>query len=87
MRISCSTVERDDSSYLRISVRDNGPGLPADVKGRVFEPFFTTRSSGTGLGLAICKRIIDAHGGDLQVGKAIAGAEFLVYLPLGAPAQ
>lgn len=53
--------------YLAISVRDNGPGIPPGVMERMFNPFFTTRATGTGLGLAIVHRIMDAHGGRVEV--------------------
>jgi signal transduction histidine kinase len=48
-----------------IIVEDNGPGIPEDVRERIFNPFFTTKHSGTGLGLAIVHRIIEAHGGSI----------------------
>ncbi len=50
-----------------LSVRDSGPGIPDDVVERMFNPFFTTRATGTGLGLAIVHRILDAHGGRVEV--------------------
>lgn len=52
---------------VSIRVADTGPGVPQDVKTRMFNPFFTTRSAGTGLGLAIVHRIIDAHEGRIVV--------------------
>ncbi len=71
---------------LRIGVRDRGAGLPESVRGRVFEPFFTTRTRGTGLGLAIAKRIVDAHEGTLELGdEAPPGAEFVITLPRALP--
>jgi signal transduction histidine kinase len=67
---------------VRVSVRDNGPGLDREQRARIFEPFFTTKSRGTGLGMAICKRIIDAHGGRIEVGsKNGTGAEIVLILP------
>jgi two-component system sensor kinase FixL len=51
----------------RIAIADDGPGVPPEVRGRLFTPFFTTKARGTGLGLATARRIIDAHGGSIQV--------------------
>jgi len=53
-----------------LSVEDNGPGIPDDVRSRMFNPFFTTRHTGTGLGLAIVHRIVDAHAGRVRVKDA-----------------
>ncbi len=60
-RIEVSSEPAPEGGAL-FRVKDDGPGVPADVVGRLFEPYFTTRSSGTGLGLAICRRIVEAHG-------------------------
>jgi len=51
----------------RVTVRDSGPGIPADVRERIFTPFFTTKARGTGLGLPTAKRIVEAHGGSIGV--------------------
>jgi signal transduction histidine kinase len=51
----------------RITVHDGGPGIPADVRARIFTPFFTTKARGTGLGLPTAKRIVEAHGGSIAV--------------------
>jgi two-component system sensor histidine kinase FlrB len=62
-------VEAQDASIV-FSVNDNGPGMPAEVVARLFEPFFTTRSEGTGLGLAIARGVARAHGGGITVDSA-----------------
>ena len=76
------------SDYLIIAVRDNGPGLSADEQVNIFEPFFTQREGGTGLGLAVAQSIVQAHHGDLlvrsQMGK---GANFYICLPLNRSEQ
>jgi signal transduction histidine kinase len=51
----------------RVSITDAGPGMSADVLEHAFEPFFTTKSRGTGLGLPLAKRIVEAHGGQIEI--------------------
>jgi two-component system sensor kinase FixL len=53
------------SGMIEIRVSDNGPGLPAEVRDRLFQPFVTTKEAGTGVGLSICQGIVEAHGGTL----------------------
>jgi len=63
-------------------VRDEGPGLPIEMRGRVFEPFATTKSRGTGLGLAITRKIIEAHQGRITLACPPAGGTLVtVSLP------
>jgi len=65
-----------------IEVSDNGPGIPRDRIGQVFNPFYTTRAEGTGLGLAIVHQIIEAHGGTIRVSsRPGGGARFVLRLP------
>ena len=66
---------------VEISVSDNGPGIPGDIKARIFEPFVTTRKMGTGLGLAITKQIVNAHKGSIKVDSFPGGTVFTVQLP------
>lgn len=70
---------------LRISLADNGPGLTAEQRARIFEPFYTTKTQGTGLGMAIAERIVEAHGGRISVGAAEPhrGTEIVLTLPRG----
>ena len=72
-----------DGEAVRLDVRDTGPGISNDNIDRIFNPFFTTRTTGTGLGLAIVHRIIDAHGGTIGVHND-AGAVFTLTLPAAA---
>jgi signal transduction histidine kinase len=80
--IRCAAAEIEGQEGVRFSVRDNGPGFAGHEPEKVFEPFFTTKAKGTGLGLAICKRIVEAHGGRIEVGPGGGpGAEVVVTLP------
>jgi signal transduction histidine kinase len=71
----------------QLEVADNGPGAPAEVVSRLFEPFFSRKEHGTGLGLAIAKRTVDAHGGRISVrGSQGGGLAMQIELPLGTAA-
>jgi len=81
------TIKTSSSNgYVWIEIRDSGCGIPPDLREQVFSPFFTTKKDGTGLGLPIAKKIIEAHGGRLQVndnpGK---GTVFTASLPIETP--
>ena len=65
---------------VMVTVSDDGPGIPDDIRERIFEPFVTTKSQGTGLGLAITKRIVTAHHGGIQVNTFPGGTMFQVVL-------
>lgn len=64
---------RSAGSMIELTWRDNGPGFPPEVLQRPFEPYFTTKERGTGLGLAIMKKIVDEHGGDVQLTNGVEG--------------
>jgi signal transduction histidine kinase len=73
-----------DRSGVLITVEDSGTGIGSADKDRIFDPFFSTKSTGTGIGLAICKSIIEAHGGHLRASANHPhGAIFHVALPEG----
>jgi signal transduction histidine kinase len=74
-------LEINHHPLVEISVSDNGPGIPQDIKTRIFEPFVTTRKMGTGLGLAITKQIVNAHKGSIKVESFPGGTVFTVQLP------
>jgi two-component system, NtrC family, sensor kinase len=68
-----------------ISVKDNGPGIPEEIKNKIFQPFFTTKPTGqgTGLGLSLSYDIVKAHGGELNLdSKENEGTTFNLMLPL-----
>lgn len=74
--------EDDGRDRVLIRVRDDGPGIPQDIRDRIFEPFYTTRPQGTGLGLAVVRSVVEAHGGNLAlVSPEEGGAEFLLAFP------
>lgn len=71
-----------DGEWIHIEVEDNGPGIPADARARLFDSFFTTKDSGLGIGLVICRNIVESHGGSLEAGDSLlGGALFSVRLP------
>jgi nitrogen fixation/metabolism regulation signal transduction histidine kinase len=66
-----------------LTVADEGPGIDAELRERIFDPYFTTRQEGTGLGLAIVKKIVLQHGGDIEAGsRPGGGANICISLPL-----
>jgi len=80
IRVAYSDALLGGEPALRISIRDNGPGLSREERLRIFEPFFTTKARGTGLGMAITRRVIESHGGAVEVGLG-PGTEVIVTLP------
>ncbi len=78
----------DDQARVRITIRDDGPGVPESARPRLFDPFFTTKQpgEGTGLGLSVSFGIVAAHGGHLwyEPGPAGVGSSFIIELPVMA---
>jgi signal transduction histidine kinase len=65
-------------------VEDRGPGIPVEVRGRVFDPFFSTKREGSGLGLTMCQRVIQRHGGKLDLRpRSGGGTRALFLVPTG----
>jgi two-component system sensor histidine kinase PilS (NtrC family) len=73
---------RHPGGTVRIVVADNGPGISAEVRSRLFDPFTTTKPGGSGLGLSIVQRAIEAHRGAVLVDSGVTGTRFTIYLPL-----
>lgn len=81
--ISGSVEELATRKWQRISVADNGPGIPEGDLPKIFLPFYTTKSQGTGLGLAVVQKVALQHGGSIEArNRPSGGAEFLLWLPL-----
>jgi len=81
IRLSAKTA----AAELEIYVSDTGIGIAPEAQGRLFEPFFTTRTGGTGLGLAIVRTVAQTHGGSISLALANAGgSEFVLRLPIAA---
>jgi len=84
-RIEVRKFLLEDPARVAVEIRDSGPGLPAEVLPRIFEPFYTTKDvgKGTGLGLAIAYGIIQEHGGQISAANhPDGGAVFTVHLPV-----
>jgi two-component system sensor kinase FixL len=80
IRVAVDTIDRD----CQVAFIDGGPGIPADIREKIFTPFFTTKSRGTGLGLPTVKRLIEAHNGKIAVDCPPAGGTTVVIrLPIG----
>ncbi len=74
-------ARRDGAAEVRIA--DNGRGITPENLGNIFRPFFTTKGNGTGLGLSLARRIVEYHGGTIEVASRVGyGSEFMVRLPL-----
>jgi signal transduction histidine kinase len=79
--ITLKTFKKDN--HVVITVKDTGPGIPLRRQAKIFDPFYTTKSSSSGIGLSICHRIILDHGGSLKCQPSEnGGAKFIIELPL-----
>ena len=86
-QITISTLSLSED-WVRVSIRDTGPGIPADIQGKIFDPFFTTKpvGQGTGMGLALCLQTVQAHNGKLYVNSTLdEGTMFVIELPVKGP--
>lgn len=80
--IAAVRLESGEIAAVTISISDNGSGVPKEQREEIFVPFVTTKTKGTGLGLAICRRIVEAHDGQIHVGEGQDdGAKFVISLP------
>jgi signal transduction histidine kinase len=78
--ITVAALDAPDADGMAITISDDGPGIPENIMGRLFEPFTSGRREGTGLGLSIVRRIVEGHGGTVAV-RNRPSAEFTLFLP------
>jgi signal transduction histidine kinase len=83
VRADRCTLRGEDG--VSIEVEDTGGGIPADIIRNIFNPFFSTHPKGTGLGLSLSHRVIEQHHGEIDVLNGVAGARFIIRLPLRPP--
>jgi len=83
--IRSAVVNKEDRRLCRIWIKDTGSGIPEEIRGRVFEPYFTSKADGAGLGLAIVERIVFDHDGNIwfETQEGV-GTTFIIDLPLGS---
>ncbi len=82
-KITLRTRRNARKKKLEIDVEDNGPGIPEEKVTKVFDLFYTSKGKGTGLGLAVCRKIVEAHGGEIKVdSKQGKGTTFKISLPV-----
>ncbi|WP_413302325.1 histidine kinase N-terminal domain-containing protein [Bacillus sp. 1P10SD] len=72
----------ENEELIKISISNNGPAIPAELRKTIFEPFFTTKKLGTGLGLFVCKEIIEKHKGELTCDSSMDKTTFSICLPI-----
>ena len=82
MRIAVPGTSERVNLPLYVAIRDNGPGIPEDIRPHLFEPFVTSKSSGSGLGLSLVAKIIGDHGGLIEVDSKPGRTEFRLHLPV-----
>jgi two-component system sensor kinase FixL len=82
IEVRCDEVTLRGQAAIEVRIRDHGSGFDSSLENKLFEPFITTKQRGEGLGLAVCRRIIEAHGGEISAGNhPEGGVEVRMVLP------
>jgi signal transduction histidine kinase len=92
LRVSATRSTEANREGVEVRVEDTGPGIPAELREQIFNPFVTTKKTGVGLGLSIVSRIVDGHHGTIRVENASeagesGGARFVIFFPVGEAAE
>ena len=89
IRYAIHAITQNEHAVLdRITVEDDGPGIPIEVRNNLFEPGVSTKSGGWGIGLALARRIVeDVHGGQLELASTEGGATFVAKVPTAGDAK
>ena len=82
IEISLALRQEQTPAVIRIEISDTGPGVPENLRSRIFDPYFTTKSEGTGMGLALCDKIVRQHNGSLDFRSSEHGSVFVITLPI-----
>ncbi|KLO24284.1 hypothetical protein X275_00370 [Marinitoga sp. 1197] len=84
IEINTSIIKNNEDAFLQIEIKDNGAGIPDEIRDKIFDPFFTTKGKGgTGLGLTIVSKIIKDHNGNIKIfSKFNEGTNFVITLPI-----
>jgi len=85
LRITAQVTAAGDQPRLTVTIEDNGPGIPEEMRPFIFSPFCTTKAHGLGFGLCIARRAIRAHGGELEIVSRPSGTRVFVQLPFAVP--
>lgn len=80
--VTVTTCLLQSQDNVEVSIIDNGPGIPKDIREKLFTPFFTTKEGGTGLGLHICQHFVEEHKGRIVIGQYRSGTKVTVTLPI-----
>ncbi len=74
---------RNGSGYeIWISRQDSGPGIPDEIKDKIFNLFYTTKDGGTGIWLSFAQNLVHAHGGTIRLGQSSKGSKFVIAIPI-----
>jgi two-component system nitrogen regulation sensor histidine kinase GlnL len=82
VRLAVPAVESRLDLPIMVTVADNGPGIPEDLEPHIFDPFVSTKMDGTGLGLALVAKLVDDHGGIIDLDSSLDGSKFCILLPM-----